>query len=520
MAEHSKLKRLGLLSGQTLFGMVLLLLIVAAVDKSGWRADWSLSSTYSLHPGTERIIADLKQDVRIYGIWEAFPESGTRTALLLRNRAAVKEKLELIAELENQVRFEFVDSALDQPRMKALGEELGPLNPLSIYVKAANGRQIKIPYSSALDRTLENKLCSALLALEHESGVEVSILTGHGELRPGMALDDSLSLLLQQFDNNGLQYQLLDEAALSKLGRIPQDHVLFIPGPTAPLGSETTGMVRAFLDAGGNALVLADHRCPRDLSLLLRQRGIMCGNAVITGKAEHIFDDTAPARQPRIICSSEQAIIGKEGRYDRLRIVASRDYQSMPENHPVTARSFSSTILAPYCSEFYPLFPDRLQNTIPDFKQRMLKQGTRPYTIEPLLMIAGSQIWMAPLEQANVYRNQPEQQQAFLGAALTYALEEGAVVADQTARLVAFASRQLASDRIISQSRFANDLLLIDAINWLGFRENTTDIPPDSFTEMQVTCSEDTLEILFFVMVILIPLIALGLAMLTWWDRR
>ena len=523
MANASKkTKLLGFIGGQTIFGILFLLVLIAAADKSGLRSDWSLSGTYSLNPATERIASNTQQNVSIYGIWPKFPEDGSREAAFLRNQKTVIEKIKLIASQSAKISFEHIDPNIDKPRLKQVEEKIGLTSSPSIQLVADNGRQIKVPYGYYFDRELESSISSALLSLEAKDTVKLSVLSGHGELGRADNNDDSCSLLLQQLKQSGYELLELNPTKLSSLGRIPQDSVLFIPGSTADLGPDTIKHIDQFLQAGGNALILADYRCPKDLSALLRKRGIMLGNGICA--PNEIFNPQPALLPPSIVCSSDQSIITNDGRYDRISLMSSQDYPAITLEHPIAQRTVKSNraLLMPYNSLSQPIFRDVFAKGFSDFDQRMQKQGTAPYKIDPLITIAGKNVWYREIKDAKSFPdNLNDKIKVFhLGVSVRYKLDIDAVVKDKESRMVVLASRQCASDAVISQTKYANDLFLLDACAWLGFREQSSDIPPSSFQELQVNCSESTMTMLGYVMLLLIPMLCLALAMLTWWDRR
>ena len=513
-----KLKSIGLIGGQTIFAIVFLLIVLGASDKANFSLDWSLSGSHSLHPATERIASSIKQEIAIYGIWPISPDDGQVEAYILQHQRSVKEKLKRIAGNSSLLTFSHIDPRLDKPKLTKLEESQGVLDSLNVYVCANNGRQIKIPYGYYFEQELESNITSALLAVQETKSTTLSILTGHGELDPGKRdLDDSLSVFNKTCQKNGIETLILTPAKLSQVNRIPQDSILCIPGATSDLGPDTLKHIDTFLQAGGNALILADYRCPRDLSTLLRYKGIMLGSGIT--KADDIFNNQAPYRKPMIVCSADQSLQLQDGRYDRLNLIN----DNINNTHPVSMRSFNSgrSLLLPYSSLMSPIIPEQFVQIIPDFPEQMQAKGTTPYRIEQLLRINGK-LWPSPIEMIKVFPEQIKEskQNVPLGVAVRYQLGDDAVVKDKESRLVIIASRQFAADRTLSQSKYANDLILMDAIQWLSFRQQQSEIPPSSFKALQVDCTESSLNMIGYGLILFLPLLCLGLVILTWWDRR
>ena len=91
---------------------------------------------------------------------------------------------------------------------------------------------------------------------------------------------------------------------------------------------------------------------------------------------------------------------------------------------------------------------------------------------------------------------------------------------DRGARLVVWGSRQAASDGVLGQGRFANADLLVDAARWLLRRERATAIPEAESSAFRVDATDGLLFWLSALLVAAIPCACIGIAILTWWDRR
>jgi hypothetical protein len=73
---------------------------------------------------------------------------------------------------------------------------------------------------------------------------------------------------------------------------------------------------------------------------------------------------------------------------------------------------------------------------------------------------------------------------------------------------------------VLAQTNFANEQLLRRATTWLARRTAATDIPDAELTAFQINASDSGMFAILGLLVAVIPCLCLGLAMLTWWDRR
>ncbi|NRA40266.1 MAG: Gldg family protein, partial [Planctomycetes bacterium] len=523
--SSSKLSSLGLIGGQAVFIIIFCIVLIAVADKSDVRTDWSLSADYSLHPATERLCNEINIDIHIYALW---PKKSSKVyGNLLRNHKNIERKLEIIAKSNNHIQYTYLDPDLDKPQLKALAEQYGELKAPAIYVANDDKKIIRIPYTYAIAETLENNIGSALLALQSGADTKIYLLAGHGELRIGGGDDDGIDFLTRLLITNGYTLVTLDPNKLDKLQRIPKDGVLFIAGATSALGKECITAVREFMQDGGNTFILADHRSPVDLCTLLRQRGVLVskGFPAIDFSAA-AFKEDAPVYQAQILCSAEQSLVGSEGRLDRLQLDPSHIYYDreknphflVPQNHPCTSRShYSGRFLqSPYTAYCLPIDPER-----PGLGEIMKELGTAPYRIDHVISIYGNNVWPAQEKNTKLLRNTNADKAPRdypLACTVEYALGQDSVVKDARSRMVLWASRQAASNLLLKQGTLANELFILDSLAWLDFRENSSSIPPSTFNSFKVECSDGTLQTVMILLVIVIPMLSLGGAILTWWD--
>ena len=80
--------------------------------------------------------------------------------------------------------------------------------------------------------------------------------------------------------------------------------------------------------------------------------------------------------------------------------------------------------------------------------------------------------------------------------------------------------RQAASDGVLAQRQFANATLLIDAARWCLHRDRATAIPDAETKVFRVDASDTMLLWLAAFLIAIVPCVCIGVAILTWWDRR
>jgi ABC-type uncharacterized transport system involved in gliding motility auxiliary subunit len=163
---------------------------------------------------------------------------------------------------------------------------------------------------------------------------------------------------------------------------------------------------------------------------------------------------------------------------------------------------------------FAPDIAKRLQATYATF-------GTVPFTALPLMQTAPSDAWTKgradPLQAPDTLA---EQKSLPLAWAIESVQANNSVRDDRGARLIVWGSRQAAADGMLVQRQFANADLLVDSARWLLRRERATSIPEAESTAFRVEASDSVLLWLSALLVAIIPCLCIGVAILTWWDRR
>jgi ABC-type uncharacterized transport system involved in gliding motility auxiliary subunit len=117
-------------------------------------------------------------------------------------------------------------------------------------------------------------------------------------------------------------------------------------------------------------------------------------------------------------------------------------------------------------------------------------------------------------------KNLAEQKSLPLAWAIESVQADDSVRDDRGSRLIVWGSRQAAADGMLVQSQFANADLLVDSARWLLRRERATSIPEAESTAFRVEASDNVLLWLSAFLVAIIPCLCIGVAILTWWDRR
>lgn len=511
--------RIGRLGGRTLLVLAVLAIAVAAADRSRLLVDWSADHRFSLSPALVALLQEQQDAVELVSIW---PQEVDGVA------KPIADGLRLMAERSPRITYRHIDPVLHKPALAEFESRYREAIVPAIYVvRPATRRAFRIPLNNSTRQVLQRDVGGALVALAETHPPQVSLLQGHGELRAGGGDDDGGDQLVRALELAGF---VVTPVELARGGRITPSSLLLIAGPVAPLGADLAA-VRAHLADGGAALALIDDRAPADLSLLLRQRGVLCGAALPAGLRQAldgggdlsaVLGPDGPSLPPRIIVSLRHHAIGQEAAFPHHNLLLDGD--QLHHDHPVTTRAAASgqSVLSPWTSPVQVLqpnaFPDQLAKRV---QTAFASLGTAPFAAVSLMRSLPQDAWTKgrgdPLQAPE---DLARQQALPLAWAVESVQTADSVRDDRGARLVVWGSRQAASDGVLGQGRFANADLLVDAARWLARREQSSAIPAAESTVFRVEASDNVLLWLSALLVAIIPCACIGVAIMTWWERR
>ena len=339
-------------------------------------------------------------------------------------------------------------------------------------------------------------------------------MSGHGELRPNGGAEHGADRLDRLLTQAGFRTIALTPA--TTVAPSPAS-VVIVPGPMAPLGDRALALLDQHLLDGGGLLVLADDRAPEDLRAWLRRHGVAHGGLP---PAPDPRQGSQPPAAITVSLTRHQA--GQEVRFPYHNLLL--DGPLLNPGHSITGPVAAEAIplLSPWTSPLWLIDP----RALPEAEATALRGayaalGTAPFGGEILATSAKADAWLklraAPLEDPEHLDQAPP---IPLAVAVEYAPRADSVRAGIGGRLVVWGSRQVASDGILAQGAFANEGLLRRAADWLARRSPPSDIPPAENAAFQVQASDGTLSFLTGLLLVVVPCLCLGAAMLMWWDRR
>jgi hypothetical protein len=234
-------------------------LILLLTYRHNVRLDLTPQRSYTLSSLAKKILADLRQDVRL----TVFVRSeDPRTPEL-------KDLLWRVAQESKRITYEFVDLN----RSPALAKRYGVDRYGAIVVEGASRRR-------DVSNPSESLLMGALLSVTRERERIVYFVTGHGERSPDDGdRKNGLSVAKRALEDDQFTVRLL---SLMHVEAVPADAtVVVVAGPRMDYLPGELAQMDAYLGRAGNLLVLLDPETPASVAAFVGSLGVVAPEAVV-----------------------------------------------------------------------------------------------------------------------------------------------------------------------------------------------------------------------------------------------
>jgi len=256
--------------------------------QSSIRWDVTAAQQHTLNANTVEIIHDLTQPVKLTALTVGIP---------------AKYLEDMFKEYERQsggrIKTEIIDP-IEQIAYAAKFETVIRGDESKVIVQAGDQRKV-VDFS---DGSLSEEALSNAIVRTIRPQRQVYFLVGHGEYSIVSEEPRGLSTLVTLLEDNNI---LSSELLLGTAEKIPDDcDVLIIAGPSTELNEHEQGLITAYLDQGGDALILIEHllvthadkpltAAQQDknpsLNTLLNPWGIHVNNDIVVDLASHMGGD-------------------------------------------------------------------------------------------------------------------------------------------------------------------------------------------------------------------------------------
>jgi ABC-type uncharacterized transport system involved in gliding motility auxiliary subunit len=433
------------------------------------RWDLTAAHQFSLSDQTKKVLADLKEPVKI----RVFARSD--------EFERYRDRLDEYTYQSKQVSVEYIDPE----KRPGLAQQLG-VTALGTIVFEYKGRNEKV------NSEAEQEVTNALIKVIQGRQPKVYFTQGHGEKDTAGAQPGGYNSIVAGLTSGNF---VVDKVVLAQAGAVPADaEVLIIAGPKTDFLGPEIDAVKAYLAKGGKLLVLldpvikVDQPQPVGLQALLKDWGIDAGNDVI-------LDVSGMGR-----------LIGTD---ESVPVAA-----SYPP-HPIT-EDFRLLTAYPLARSMSPVDGGVNGHTA----QRIVETSSRSWAETNLKSLSGGQ----PAKQDEGDKPGPVALASAVSAAATAAPppatppKEGTAPKPAETRVVAFGDSDFASNGALGVA--GNRDLFLNTVNWLAQQENLIAIRPRDPEDRRITLTADQERRIFYLTVLIVPGLVLLAGVQTWWRRR
>lgn len=232
--------------------IIIVLLVNIFVTKLDLKVDVSSENMYTMTDETKEYVKTIKDDITIYYLAKAGGEEATFTEIIEKY-----DKLSdhISVEYKDPVQYpkfasQYVEDSVSENSVLVVNNTNGKAK----YVDRSDMILSEIDYqtyqSNVTGIDVEGQVTSALFYVTTENLPVMYMLEGHGE----SAISETLLSSLEKINVTTNTLSLMKEKS------IPEDcSILFINGPQTDYSEEELAMIKEYLAAGGDAIILVDY---------------------------------------------------------------------------------------------------------------------------------------------------------------------------------------------------------------------------------------------------------------------
>ena len=469
--------------------LAILVLLNYFLSRHNFRLDFTEAKLHSLSDQSIQVLKNLKKDVQIKGFFRDGNYGRSKLEDLLKNYGYYSKK----------IKYEFIDPDKNPGLVKAYG-----ITQDGTTILEAGGKENRITTST------EEDLTNALIKATRESKKVIYFLEGHGEHSIEQAEDIGYSFAKDELQKLGYEAKKLT-LALSET--FPQDcALLVIPGPQKDLLPNELETIKNYIDQGGRVFFMADPEVAPGLAPFLSGFGIKLENDVVVDTISRLFggDYFMP-----VITEYETHDITRNFRYATFFPYARSVEPVEPKPEGITISLLGKTSPNSWSERQL----DQKQVTFDKDKD---KQGPIPLAVVATIqakpeekkaetpIAAGEKAEPQKLTEKKKAEDKKGEDKKPEEAPVAEPKKEG--------RLAVFGDSDFASNRYYGLS--GNGNFFLNAVNWLTEESDLISIQPRTSSPRTVQFTPSQGRLIFFVSVVILPLIILVLGISVWLRRR
>jgi len=460
-------RRSFLYSSNLLLIIVLVLAILVLANyflaRHHYRLDFTEAKLHSLSDQSIKVAKNLKQDVLIKGF---FREGNM-------NRAKMENLLNIYAYHSKKIKFEFIDPDKNPGLVKRYG-----ITQDGTAILESGDKENRITAAT------EEDITNAIIKISREKKKMIYFLEGHGEGSIEVTEESGFSTAKDEIQKLGYEVKKLP-LALSET--FPQDcALLVIPGPKKDLLPNELETIKNFIDKGGRIFFMVDPQTAPGLASFLLGYGIKLVDDVVVDTVSRLFggDYFMP-----VMTEYEPHQITTNFRYATFFPYARSVDVAEPKPEGVNVNLLGKTSPNSWSERQL----DQKQVTFDKDKD---KQG--PISLAAVITVKPKEE-MKKAEEKPAEKKEPEKKEP-----------EG--------RLAVFGDSDFISNRYYNLS--GNGNLFLNTVNWLTEEADLISIQPKTSAPRTIQLTPSQGRLIFFVSVVILPLVILILGVSVWVRRR
>jgi len=469
--------------------LAILVLLNYFLSRHNYRLDFTEAKLHSLSDQSIQVLKNLKRDVQIKGFFREGNYGRSKLEDLLKN----------FSYYSNKIKYEFIDPDKNPGLVKAYS-----ITQDGTTILEAGDKENRITNST------EEDLTNALIKATRESKKVIYFLEGHGEHSVEQTEDIGYSFAKDELQKLGYEAKKLT-LALSET--FPQDcALLVIPGPQKDLLPNELETIQSYIHKGGRVFFMADPEVAPGLAPYLGGLGVKLENDVVVDTISRLFggDYFMP-----VITEYETHEITRNFRYATFYPYARSVEPVEPTPEGMTISILGKTSPNSWSERQL----DQKQVTFDKGKDR---QGPIPLAVVATIQAKPEEKKTETQEAAGEKsepQNPAEQKKADEKKNEEKKPEETPVPEPKKeGRLAVFGDSDFASNRYYGLS--GNGNFFLNAVNWLTEESDLISIQPKTSSPRTVQFTPSQGRLIFFVSVVILPLIILIFGISVWLRRR
>jgi ABC-type uncharacterized transport system involved in gliding motility auxiliary subunit len=465
-------KRKSFLYSSNLFLVVILILgILVLINyflaRQHHRFDFTEAKLHSLSDQSVKVLKNLKNEVRA----KCFYREGNF------NKSSMENLLSIYNYHSKKMKYEFIDPDKNPGMVKRYD-----ISQDGTTIFESGDKESRITTSS------EEDITNAIIKVTREKKKVIYFLEGHGEASIEVSEERGYSTAKGELEKLGYEVQKL---SLALSDTFPEDcSLLVIPGAEKDLLPNEMETIRNFIHNGGRVFFMVDPETAPGLKLFLLEFGVQLEDDLIVDTVSRLLggDYFMP-----VVSEYESHDITQKFRYATFYPFARSVNIADEKPEGISAEILAKTSPNSWSER-------QLQETEVTFDKDKDQAGPVPLAV-------------AITVEPKAEEREPEEEEKQTKA------EEEKVESPvkQKGRLVVFGDSDFASNRYYNLS--GNGNLFLNAVNWLTEEADLISIQPKTSSPRTIQLTPSQGRMIFFVSVIILPLVVL-IAGISIWARR